>query len=117
MTPSPDRVDPLTGDVTHIVARRQGRPNLPRKGCPFCPGGLEAPEPYDVRWFENRWPAMEGGRCEILLYTPDHDASFASLGVAGARRVVELWTERTIALSARPDIDCVLIFENRGTEV
>lgn len=111
------RVDPLSGAPVVVIGSRQERPNLPRKGCPFCPGGLEAPEPYDVRWFENRWPAMEGGRCEIVLYTPVHDASFASLGVAGAGRVVELWTERTAELSARPDIDCVLIFENRGAEV
>ena len=117
MTPSPDRVDPLTGDVTHIVARRQGRPNLPSAGCPFCPGGLEAPEPYDVRWFPNRWPALDGDRAEVVLYTSDHDATFASLGVAGARKVIDLWAERTEALGARDDVDYVLVFENRGPEV
>jgi len=44
----PYRVDPLTGDVTYIVPTRQGRPNLPVSSCPFCPGGLEAPDDYDV---------------------------------------------------------------------
>lgn len=117
MTSSPDRVDPLTGDLTHIVARRQDRPNLPAVGCPFCPGGLEAPEPYDVRSFTNRWPALDGDRAEVVLYTSDHDASFASLGVAGARKVVDLWAERTAALGARGDVDYVLVFENRGPEV
>jgi len=118
MTPSsPDRVDPLTGDVTHIVARRQGRPNLPSAGCPFCPGGIEAPEPYDVRWFPNRWPALDGDRAEVVLYTSDHDASFASLGAAGARKVVDLWAERTAVLGGRDDVDYVLVFENRGPEV
>ena len=52
-----------------------------------------------------------------MLYTPDHDATFASLGVAGARRVVDLWAERTAALGARDDVDYVLVFENRGPEV
>ena len=51
--------------------------------CPFCVGGLEAPEPYDVKAFPNRWPPMPDDRCEIVLYTPDHDATFASLGPAG----------------------------------
>ena len=75
------RVDPHLGTVVHVVGTRQARPNLPSSGCPFCPGGLEAPDPYDVRWFTNRWPAMPDERCEVVLYTPEHDATFASLGV------------------------------------
>lgn len=113
----PIRHDPLTGDQVIVVAARQARPNLPATGCPFCPGGLEAPEPYDVRWFPNRWPSMPGDRCEVVLYTDDHDATFASLGVAGARKVVDLWAERTAALGARADVAGVLCFENRGPEV
>jgi UDPglucose--hexose-1-phosphate uridylyltransferase len=111
------RVDPHLGTLVHVVGTRQARPNLPSAGCPFCPGGVEAPEPYDVRWFPNRWPAMPGERCEVVLYTPQHDATFASLGVEGARRVIDLWAERTAALGARPDVDFVLVFENRGPEV
>ena len=81
------RTDVHTGFQTYLVGSRQKRPNLPALGCPFCPGGLEAPEPYDVRWFVNRWPAMPDDRCEVVLYTPEHDATFWSLGAAGARRV------------------------------
>ena len=110
-------VDPLTGTPVVVVAGRQDRPHLPAEGCPFCPGGLEAPEPYDVRWFPNRWPALPDGRSEIVLYTPRHDASLASLGVEAAGRVVDLWAERTAALGARPDVAYVLVFENRGREV
>jgi UDPglucose--hexose-1-phosphate uridylyltransferase len=111
------RVDPLTGDVVFVVADRQGRPNLPSSGCPFCPGGLEAPDPYDVRWFENRWPPLAAGRCEIVLYTPKHEAAFWELSPTEARRVVDLWAERTAELGARPDVSYVLVFENRGPEV
>ncbi|MCU1390137.1 MAG: galT, partial [Ilumatobacteraceae bacterium] len=85
--------------------------------CPFCPGGLEAPDPYDVRWFVNRWPAMPGDRCEVVLYAPDHEATLWSLGADGVRRVIDLWAERTAALAARDDVDFVLVFENRGAEV
>src|SRR3954465_7500683 len=111
------RVDPHLGTIVHIVGARQGRPNLPSTGCPFCPGGLEAPEPYDVRWFRNRWPAMPGDRCEVVLYTSEHDATFFSLGVAGVRKVIDLWASRTEHLGARDDVDYVLVFENRGPEV
>jgi UDPglucose--hexose-1-phosphate uridylyltransferase len=111
------RTDPHLGTVVHVVGTRQARPNLPASGCPFCPGGLEAPEPYDVRWFKNRWPAMPDGRCEVVLYTSEHDATFWSLGVAGARKVIDLWADRFAELGARPDVDYVLEFENRGREV
>lgn len=111
------RRDPLTGAEVVVVSGRQGRPNLATGGCPFCPGGLEAPEPYDVRWFPNRWPPLPDGRAEIVLYSPEHGATFASLGVEGARKVIDLWAERTAALGARPDVEYVLVFENRGPEV
>lgn len=111
------QVDHLTRQSSVAVASRQGRPNLPDSGCPFCPGGTEAPQPYDVRWFSNRWPAMPDRRCEVVLYTPRHDAQFWMLGVAGARRVVDLWADRTEVLGARADVAYVLIFENRGAEV
>ena len=69
LRPADTRIDPYLGTVVHVVGTRQARPNLPSTGCPFCPGGLEAPEPYDVRWFKNRWPAMQPDRCEVVLYT------------------------------------------------
>jgi len=115
--PPDQRVDPYLGTTVHVVGSRQARPNLPTVGCPFCPGGLEAPEPYDVRWFKNRWPALPDDRCEVLLYTPQHDATLSSLGVEGVGRVIDLWTSRTLELGAREDVDFVLVFENRGAEV
>lgn len=115
------RIDPYLDTLVHVVGSRQGRPNRPGTaggdGCPFCPGGLEAPEPYDVRWFENRWPAMPGGRCDVVLYTSQHDATLWSLGRSGVRKVIDLWTERTTELARRDDVDYVLVFENRGAEV
>lgn len=111
------RVDPVLGTVVHVVGTRQSRPNRPSTGCPFCVGGLEAPAPYDVRWFPNRWPAMPGDRCQVVLYTPKHHATMWSLGTTGVRKVIDLWAERTETLGARSDVDYVLCFENRGAEV
>jgi UDPglucose--hexose-1-phosphate uridylyltransferase len=111
------RTDEHAGYRTYVVDSRQDRPNLPSVACPFCPGGLEAPEPYEVRWFRNRWPALPGDRCEVILYTPQHDATFWSLGAEGAKRVVDLWAERSAELGARDDVAYVLVFENRGAAV
>lgn len=136
--PDPElRFDPLAREWVNIVGHRQGRPNLPAHGCPFCVGGIEAPEPYDVRWFTNRWPAYTPGdpvdldaalargadrvaavgTAEVILFSPQHDASLSTLGVPHVRKVVDLWAERTTALLARPEIEYVLVFENRGAEV
>ena len=111
------RVDPVLGTIVHVVGGRQARPNQPSAGCPFCVGGLEAPVEYDVRSFPNRWPAMDDARCEVVLYTPTHDASFSSLEHAEARNVIDLWADRTSQLGVRGDVEYVLVFENRGHEV
>lgn len=111
------RIDPVTGTVVQVAADRQGRPNLPVTDCPFCVGGLESPEPYEVRAFPNRWPSFPGGRCEVLLYGPEHGRSLADLGPARARRVVDLWAERTEVIGRRDDIAYVLCFENHGAAV
>jgi UDPglucose--hexose-1-phosphate uridylyltransferase len=124
------RRDPLTGDWVGIAGSRQSRPNRPADECPFCVGGLEAPEPYEVKAFPNRWPMFAPGEpvelagevvpargaSEVVLYSPEHDASLASLGVQQVRRVVDLWAERSAALTARPEIEYVLVFENRGAD-
>ena len=132
------RFDPLTGECVAIVAARQGRPNQPRSGCPFCVGGLESPEPYTVRAFPNRWPPLvpgpavdltvpddagpfltrpPRGAAEVVLYTSEHAGSLATIGVDRVRQVIDLWAERTAALMARREIAYVLVFENRGAEV
>lgn len=117
-TPVPDtRRDDYLDTVVHVVRSRQARPNIPTTGCPFCVGGLEAPEPYTVKSFPNRWPALGEGRCEVVLYTPEHDATFHSIGVTGVRAVIDLWAERTEALLGLPGVEFVLAFENRGAEV
>ncbi|HET8894861.1 MAG TPA: hypothetical protein VFM96_12265 [Gaiellaceae bacterium] len=129
------RLDGMTREWVAITGTRQDRPNLPAlDDCPFCVGGLEAEHPYVVKAFPNRWPPMRPGKplklsepagvrqpargaAEVVLYSPDHDASFATLEPRQARAVVDLWAERTVALLARPEIEYVLVFENNGGEV
>lgn len=53
----------------------------------------------------------------MVVYTDDHDLSLATLPRAGAQQLMWVWRERYEELGARPDIDYVYIFENRGVEV
>jgi len=111
------RVDPLTGAWVVVTPWRQHRPNLPGGRCPFCPGGLEAPGRYDVLHIPNRWPALPGGRHEVILHSPDHDSSFPALGAQRSGLVVELWSARTAVLGSRDDVSYVFVFENRGRAI
>jgi UDPglucose--hexose-1-phosphate uridylyltransferase len=89
-----------------------------------------------VAVFQNRFPALTQGtgpetgeragplrlapghgRCEVVVFSPDHDASFADLSPAQAGTVVAAWADRTAELSRLPGVQQVYCFENRGPEI
>lgn len=115
--PGAVRIDALTGNNVVVSPNRQVRPNLPSTGCPFCPGGLEAPEPYLVKSIPNRWPAMPDSRCEVVLYSDQHDQNLGTIDEPHMMHLIELWASRTRELGQRDDVGYVLIFENRGDQV
>ncbi len=141
-TSSEIRLDPLTGEYVAVTAHRQARTHLPPADqCPLCPSTetrlTEVPEPdYDVVVFENRFPSFAVdvvsvpddedallerkpavGRCEVVCFTSDHTGSFARLAPEQARLVVDVWADRTTALSELPEVEQVFCFENRGPEI
>jgi len=124
-TASEIRYDPLLGDSVVVASHRQGRTyHPPADECPLCPsrGGRHSEIPaadYDVVVFENRFPSLAGdaGRCEVVCFTADHDASFADLTEDRARLVLDAWTDRTAELSRLPGVEQVYCFENRGREI
>ncbi|GGU85800.1 galactose-1-phosphate uridylyltransferase [Streptomyces albospinus] len=119
------RHDRLLGDSVAIASHRQGRTyHPPADECPLCPSrdGRRSEIPaadYDVAVFENRFPSLAGehGRCEVVCFTSDHDASFADLTEGQAALVLEAWTDRTAELSQLPGVQQVFCFENRGAEI
>ncbi|UXY28053.1 galactose-1-phosphate uridylyltransferase [Streptomyces sp. HUAS TT20] len=119
------RHDPLLGDRVAIASHRQGRTyHPPADECPLCPSAghrlSEIPDSsYDVVVFENRFPSLAGdsGRCEVVCFTSDHNASFAHLTEEQARLVLDAWTDRTSELSHLPSVEQVFCFENRGEEI
>jgi UDPglucose--hexose-1-phosphate uridylyltransferase len=56
----------------------------------------------------------EPGHCRVICFSPRHDLTLAGMTPEQIRRVVEVWVEQTLDLGARPDIDYVLAFENKG---
>lgn len=135
------RFDALRGDWVAFAAHRQGRTYLPPTNeCPLCPSRPDwateiAASDYDVAVFENRFPSFgpepavadlerglgiarpSNGRCEVVVFAADHDASFEELTATRTRTVVEAWAHRTAALRAMPGIEQVFCFENHGTEI
>ncbi|MDQ4149631.1 MAG: galactose-1-phosphate uridylyltransferase [Actinomycetota bacterium] len=136
-------MDPTKGEWTSFAAHRQDRTYLPsRESCPFCPtrGGTPATEVpcdrYDIVVFDNKFPAfttdppspsIEGndpyevaaaaGASEVIVYSDDHDATMASLGVDRLARIIEVWANRYANLGVRKEVSYVFIFENKGVEV
>ncbi|MBD3173998.1 MAG: galactose-1-phosphate uridylyltransferase [Armatimonadia bacterium] len=131
------RYNPLLGDYTVCAGFRMDRPQLPPSDkCPLCVGGYEAPQPYSVTVFDNRFPSMvmdpappdpgphpptdvrpAVGKCEVICYSPEHDNCLASLDPEQLHVLTHAWCDRFVELSAHPAIECVLIFENRGEDV
>lgn len=125
VTSSEIRHDVLLGDAVAIASHRQGRTyHPPADQCPLCPSEgdrlSEIPDSsYDAVVFENRFPSLAGdsGRCEVVCFTSDHNASFADLSEEQARLVLDAWTDRTSELSSLPSVQQVFCFENRGAEI
>jgi UDPglucose--hexose-1-phosphate uridylyltransferase len=107
--------------------------------CALCPGNkrLQGTNPHytGVLCFTNDLPCFSSeapeptasddlyaaraaaGAAEVVCYSPDHAKTFVDLTDAETRDVVDLWTERYRALGALPEVDHVLIFENKGALV
>jgi UDPglucose--hexose-1-phosphate uridylyltransferase len=141
--PGESRLDPLLGEWVTVAGHRQERPYHPGADvCPLCPSTAtrhsEIPAPdYEVVVFENRFPSLAGppapddeligplpnrlrrggGRCEVVVFTDDHDAMFASLDEARVQLILQAWTDRTATLFKLPGIQQVYVFENAGTEI
>jgi galactose-1-phosphate uridylyltransferase (family 1) len=140
------RWDALLGEWVVYASHRQTRTFLPPADqCPLCPTRpgrppTEVPETdYQVVVFENRFPSLATavdpdvpptapgapyaeqrpgfGRCEVVVFTSDHDREPADLPPARLRLLVDVWADRTEALSAIEGVEHVFVFENHGEEI
>lgn len=134
------RWHPLRGEWVVYAGHRQNRTFLPPpQWNPLAPSvdpqhPTEVPAgAWDVAVFENLFSALGstpeepqpsivpvarcGGRTEVVVFAQDPTTSLGALPLDHLEVVLAAWTDRTIALSAREDVELVMPFENRGTEV
>lgn len=128
------RYNPLLRDWVMVAANRQGRPNMPKSWCPFCPGSGKVPDTYDVYKYDNDFPVLiqrtpeifidKGifqkrsmyGKCEVILYHSNHTITFSELSMSHIRKLIDLWCNRIDELAQDKLIKYIYIFENRGKE-
>ena len=130
------RWNPLIGDWVMINSKRQARPVMPKGYCPFCPGSGKVPENYDVLKYDNDFPALSPnppepdrqimgnskiyktdlmyGKCEVILFSPEHESSMCDFSADHIRKIVDLWADRFIEIAKDEKIKYIFVFENRG---
>ena len=130
------RWNPLINDWVMIASHRQNRPQMPKDWCPFCPGSGKVPDHFDVYEYDNDFPALSQdppepddvatdffqarpayGKCEVILYSPEHTVTLAELPITHLHKLVDLWVERFNAIRQDEKIKYIFIFENRGDVV
>ncbi len=114
------RHHPITGEPIVYAPERAARPNAFGRTdaiteCPFCPGNewqtppeiVHAGDPWRIRVFPNKFPAVEGH--EVLVESNRHDATFETLD--DAAEVVSMYIGR---YRAHAGAAYVSIFKNEG---
>jgi len=111
------------------------------ESCYFCPrnervGGARNPDYSSVFVFDNDHPcvgpeaprvletpagifrnAPATGIARVVCYTPKHNLTLAELPVESIAELLGAWRDQYVELGARPDVNHVLTFENKGDVV
>ena len=131
------RYNPLLKDWVMVVASRQDRPQMPSGWCPFCPGSGKVPDAgYTVLRYPNDYPVLSQnpaapddvataffqvksayGRCEVILYSPDHSKTVSGLSDENMFALAKCWQEVYTDFAQDEKIKYIMIFENRGDVV
>ena len=106
--------------------------------CYLCPGnpragGARNPQYTSTFIFDNDFAALkpgtprerfdrdglliaegEPGICRVVCFSPRHNLTLANMEPCDLRNVVDAWVEQYAELGARPAVNYVQIFENRG---
>ena len=105
--------------------------------CYLCPGnkrigGVENPDYPEVYVFDNDFGALlpgtadaafqdrllqakaEKGICRVICFSSDHSLTLPEMEVSAIEKVVQTWGEQYTELGAKPGINHVQIFENKG---
>lgn len=140
------RIDPLTGDFIVVNDRRMERPIINEKqtviNCPFCATSSRRhpglPLTYEAIAVDNLYPSLllqsneelmknnnkqlfvslpNIGKCEVILYTSNHDMEFYNQPDELTTKIMLLWQQRYNQLKENEELKYIFIFENRGEAV
>jgi UDPglucose--hexose-1-phosphate uridylyltransferase len=137
------RWNAFLGEWLITATHRQDRTFLPPADyCPLCPSvpgrpptEIDRPD-FEIAVFENRFPSLRlspeepsvagselapvrpsFGACEVVVYTPRHDATLADATIEQLERLVAVWAHRTEELGSLPGVEYVFVFENKGEAI
>lgn len=129
---------PWTGN---IVARQTAPVPEYVRDCYLCPGnsrvsGRTNPDYEQIFVFDNDHPSVDPdapenvpplagiyrarparGLSRVVCYSPKHDLTLAELDTGQIEKLFGVWQEQYAELGSRPEIEHVLIFENKGETV
>ena len=124
------RWNPLLKTWNMFAIDRQKRPQMPKDWCPFCPGSGRVPDDYDVLKYDNDFPVLSPspvkvdaldsyiyqreeaqGKCEVILYSPEHRKSLYQLPVEHIRKLIDLWIERIDEISKDRKVQYIFLLK------
>ncbi|MEO1437718.1 MAG: UDP-glucose--hexose-1-phosphate uridylyltransferase [Bacteroidota bacterium] len=105
--------------------------------CYLCPGntrasGVTNPNYESTYAFDNDFAALlpdtepttfedglllaksEAGICRVICFSPRHDQTLADMDQEQLEAVIQLWQDQFLDLAAKPQINNIQIFENKG---
>jgi len=133
---SPQRSQRPWQGQTEATTKSECNPYDPT--CYLCPGnerigGEKNPEYTSTFAFNNDFAALqqdiesneisdgliqakaETGLCRVICFSPQHDLTIAEMETPLIKKVVDTWIDESKELGAKPAINYVQIFENKGS--
>lgn len=135
------RWNPVLEEWVGVAVGRQTRTFFPPDDfCPLCAtkeGEFTSEIPlanYEIAVFQNKFPAFTSGlvevpkddfyllalpegECEVVVYSPNHQATLTDLSVLEIENLIKVWADRFCELGAQEHVKYVYIFENKGREI
>lgn len=111
------------GRLKHADALPPRSQTLDEPSCGFCPGREDETPPatlvwpargaWQIRAFPNLYPIVPEAH-EVIVETPLHGATLASLGVAHVELVLSAWEDRIRAQYRNREVAWSQVFKNQG---
>ncbi len=128
---------PLLQEYVTVSPHRQNRTFKPAADrCPLCPtqiSGHSTEIPFanfELAVFDNRFPSfvlpeqaiplddptlhLANGKCEVVVYSPDHTQTMGTMSDAQRLLLIETWVHRYDTLLGLPNIAYTHMTESRG---